>query len=179
MADNQTDDNIALDSGTYEIIQSRLLKQKNDLQNRLHRLNEARKTVFGSLETQLIANDRINTEHNCIARDIVSIGNQSLFGYNVHFGLRTSISLSDVFSVYQFQRHEDALRFEESPTGLQIIDDPVFKNDFENLYKYYQMLQSNFHNITLFCEVSKILDYQLYTNNPVSMVVAHSFEFDS
>tara|TARA_Y100001956_G_scaffold82120_1_gene101818 strand:+ start:692 stop:2041 length:1350 start_codon:yes stop_codon:yes gene_type:complete len=138
MADNQTDDNIALDSGTYEIIQSRLLKQKNDLQNRLHRLNEARKTVFGSLETQLIANDRINTEHNCIARDIVSIGNQSLFGYNVHFGLRTSISLSDVFSVYQFQRHEDALRFEESPTGLQIIDDPVFKNDFENLYKYYR-----------------------------------------
>lgn len=138
MADNQTDDNIALDSGTYEIIQSRLLKQKNDLQNRLHLLNEARKTVFGSLETQLIANDRINTENNCIARDIVSIGNQSLFGYNVHFGLRTSISLSDVFSVYQFQRHDDAFRFEESPTELQIIDDPVFKNDFENLYKYYR-----------------------------------------
>jgi len=138
MADNQTDDNIALDSGTYEIIQSRLLKQKNDLQKRLHLLNEERKKVFGSLETQLIANDRINTENNCIARDIVSIGNQSLFGYNVHFGLRTSISLSDVFSVYQFQRQDDALRFEESPTGLQLIDDPIFKNDFENLYKYYR-----------------------------------------
>ncbi|GAB5563547.1 MAG: DNA repair ATPase [Winogradskyella sp.] len=138
MADNQTDNHIALDSGTYEIIQSRLLKQKNDLQNRLHLLNEERKKVFGSLETQLIANDRINTENNCIARDIVSIGNLSLFGYNVHFGLRTSISLSDVFSVYEFERNGETLGFKESNSGLTLIDDPVFINDFENLYKYYR-----------------------------------------
>ncbi len=138
MADNQTDNHIALDSGTYEIIQSRLLKQKNDLQNRLHLLNEERKKVFGSLETQLIANDRINTENNCIARDIVSIGNLSLFGYNVHFGLRTSISLSDVFSVYEFERNGETLGFKESGSGLKLIDDPVFINDFENLYKYYR-----------------------------------------
>ncbi|NRB60695.1 MAG: DNA repair ATPase [Winogradskyella sp.] len=138
MADNQTDNHIALDSGTYEIIQSRLLKQKNDLQNRLHLLNEERKKVFGSLETQLIANDRINTENNCIARDIVSIGNLSLFGYNVHFGLRTSISLSDVFSVYEFERNGETLGFKESTSGLTLIDDPVFINDFENLYKYYR-----------------------------------------
>ncbi len=91
-----------LDSGTYEIIQSRLLKQKTDLQQRLNALNEERKKVFGSLETRLIANDRINTENNCIARDIVTIGKHSIFGYNVHFGLRTEIKLSDVFSVYEF-----------------------------------------------------------------------------
>ncbi|MGB3590882.1 MAG: DNA repair ATPase [Nonlabens sp.] len=91
-----------LDSGTYEIIQSRLLKQKNDLQQRLGALNEDRKKVFGSLETRLIANDRINTENNCVARDIVTIGKYSIFGYNVHFGLRTDIKLSDVFSIYEF-----------------------------------------------------------------------------
>ncbi|WP_245833560.1 DNA repair ATPase [Nonlabens spongiae] len=172
----------SLDSGTYEIIQSRLLKQKNDLQKRLSALNEERKKVFGSLETQLIANDRVNTEHNCIARDIVTIGKYSIFGYNVHFGLRTEITLSDVFSVYEFgngdgrgasqasssqasagsengkgnegasvapQRRSDAsqasaagsendLRFRESATGLEIINNPTFQTDFQNLYKYYR-----------------------------------------
>ncbi|AUS05468.1 hypothetical protein C1A40_08300 [Tamlana carrageenivorans] len=77
-----------LDVGTYEVIQNRLQKQKTELQQRLKKLNEGRKVVFGSLETKLITNDRINTENNCIARDIVSLGNTCLFGYNVHFGLR-------------------------------------------------------------------------------------------
>ncbi|KQC32215.1 ATPase AAA [Nonlabens sp. YIK11] len=141
MADKELKDTTQLDSGTYEIIQSRLLKQKNDLQQRLAALNDERKKVFGSLETRLIANDRVNTENNCIARDIVTIGNYSLFGYNVHFGLRTEIKLSDVFNVYEFDRDGeagDALRFRESGTKLQIIEDPIFQTDFENLYKYYR-----------------------------------------
>ncbi|MDP5077898.1 MAG: DNA repair ATPase, partial [Nonlabens sp.] len=123
------------------IIQSRLLKQKTDLQQRLAVLNDERKKVFGSLETRLIANDRINTENNCIARDIVTIGTYSIFGYNVHFGLRTEINLSDVFSIYVFDREGndgDALRFRESELGLQLITDTTFQTDFENLYKYYR-----------------------------------------
>jgi len=141
MADKETKDTTQLDSGTYEIIQSRLLKQKNDLQQRLNALNEERKKVFGSLETRLIANDRVNTENNCIARDIVTIGTYSIFGYNVHFGLRTDINLSDVFSIYEFDRDGDAgdvLRFRESGNKLQLITDPIFQTDFENLYKYYR-----------------------------------------
>ncbi len=113
-------------------------KQKTDLQQRLATLNEERKKVFGSLETQLIANDRINTENNCIARDIIALGNTCIFGYNVHFGLRTEIQLSDVFSVYEFTRDGEELSFRESETGLNIIADPVFQTDFENLYKYYR-----------------------------------------
>jgi hypothetical protein len=158
MAEKDTKQTTQLDSGTYEIIQSRLLKQKNDLQQRLSALNEARKTVFGSLETRLIANDRINTENNCIARDIVTIGKYSLFGYNVHFGLRTEVRLSDVFSVYEFgaalnptstqpEGDSDAvseenvgreLRFRESGTKLLLLENETFQRDFENLYKYYR-----------------------------------------
>ncbi|GAK92217.1 hypothetical protein JCM19298_2705 [Nonlabens ulvanivorans] len=141
MAEKDIKDTTQLDSGTYEIIQSRLLKQKNDLQQRLNGLNEERKKVFGSLETRLIANDRVNTENNCIARDIVTIGKYSIFGYNVHFGLRTEINLSDVFSIYEFDRDGvdgDALRFRESGNKLNLITDPTFQTDFENLYKYYR-----------------------------------------
>lgn len=121
-----------LDGGTYEIIQSRLQKQKQDLQERLHKLNDARKHVFGNIETKLIANDRINTENNCIARDIISLGNTSIFGYNVHFGLRTDVQLSDVFSIYEFKENH----FHQK--DLAILEHVVFMNDFTNLYKYYR-----------------------------------------
>lgn len=121
-----------LDVGTYEVIQGRLQKQKTELQSRLQKLNEERQKVFGSLETKLIANDRINTENNCIARDIVSLGNTCIFGYNVHFGLRTEISLNDVMSIYRFENNS----FEAIDTDL--LKNDVFESDFKNLYKYYR-----------------------------------------
>ena len=124
--------NQQLDGGTYEIIQNRLLKQKTDLQERLHKLNDARKHVFGTVETKLIANDRINTENNCIARDIVSLGNIAIFGYNVHFGLRTEITLSDVFSIYEFKDNHF------QPNSLDLLKNTTFLTDFTNLYKYYR-----------------------------------------
>ena len=121
-----------LEGGTYEIIQSRLQKHKTDLVERLGNLNSSRKEVFGSVETKLIANERINTENMCIARDIVALGNTCLFGYNVHFGLRTEIKLTDVFSIYTYKDE----RFQEQP--LTLINDELFLSDFQNLYKYYR-----------------------------------------
>jgi len=121
-----------LDGGTYEIIQTRLQKQKSDLQNRLKQLNDERTIVFGNVETKLIANNRINTSNNCIARDIVTIKGNSIFGYNVHFGLRTEITLNDVFSIYTY----DEDHFVEQP--LTLIEDATFLTDFKNLYKYYR-----------------------------------------
>ncbi|RZS98914.1 DNA repair ATPase [Aquimarina brevivitae] len=130
--DKTTQHTQQLDGGTYEIIQNRLDKQKNELLERLAQLNAARQEVFGSVETKLIANNRINTENNCIARDIVTIGQYCIFGYNVHFGLRTEITLADVFSIYTYK--ED--HFSTEP--LELIQDNVFINDFTNLYKYYR-----------------------------------------
>ncbi len=132
MQEENTNNNIQLDGGTYEIIQKRLQKQKGELQNRLTQLNDARKEVFGSVETKLIANNRINTENNCIARDIVTIGEYCLFGYNVHFGLRTEITLDDVFSIYTYTNDHFAIK------PLDLINDVIFIDDFTNLYKYYR-----------------------------------------
>lgn len=130
--ENTTQPNIQLDGGTYEVIQNRLSKQKEILQSKLKQLNASRTEVFGSVETKLIANNRINTENNCIARDIVTIGNTSIFGYNVHFGLRTEITLQDVFSAYRYDKdHFVSL-------SLEIINDATFQLDFTNLYKYYR-----------------------------------------
>jgi SpoVK/Ycf46/Vps4 family AAA+-type ATPase len=134
-------ENNILDGGTYEIIQGRLQAQKNDLQQRLAKLNELRKEVFGSIETKLIANNRIQTDNNCISRDIISVGDVSIFGYNVHFGLRTDIKLEDVFSVYKYDGNE----FVKQPSS--IIDDDVFLDDFQNLYKYYR--NTKFHRFLI------------------------------
>ncbi|WP_035759676.1 DNA repair ATPase [Flavobacterium tegetincola] len=122
----------ALEGGTYEIIQSRLETQKKDLIHRLNLLNDARKEVFGSVETKLIANNRIITENNCISSDIVNIGDFCLFGYNVYFGLRTEIKIEDVFSIYKYENQEFLSQ------NLDLINDETFLFDFLNLYKYYR-----------------------------------------
>ncbi|WP_079243626.1 DNA repair ATPase [Chryseobacterium indologenes] len=121
-----------LNSGTYEIIQNRLNEQKNDLVQRLQQLNESRKNIFGGVDFSLIANERISTDHSCIAKDIYSLGDLLIFGSNAHLGLQTEINISDVFSIYKINND----RFE--PQDQTLINDDVFIDEFRNLYKYYR-----------------------------------------
>ncbi|GAA0562154.1 DNA repair ATPase [Chitinophaga japonensis] len=127
-----TPDKHILDSGTYEIIRNRLNEQRLDLEQRLARLNAARKDIFNSSGFQLIANQRITTENSGVARGIMALGDLAIFAYNVHFGLREEIRLSDVFSIYKFSGDH----FEPQP--LTLIEDENFVTDFTNLYKYYR-----------------------------------------
>ena len=121
-----------LDSGTYEIIRKRLEEQRLNLAERLAKLNTTRKQIFNSTGFQLIANQRITTVNNGVARGIMAFGNRTLFGYNVHFGLRENVKLADVFSIYKFTGE----RFDPEP--LTLIEDENFNTDFTNLYKYYR-----------------------------------------
>lgn len=121
-----------LENGAYEIIRQRLTQQAEELNERLHNLNDARKGLFGALERKLLATDRISTSNHCIARDVVAIGGRCIFGYNVQLGLKSGIELADVFNVYNF--HGD--HFEDE--GLHLISDKDFETDFKNLYRYYK-----------------------------------------
>lgn len=121
-----------LEAGTYEIIRGRLRTQKDILSERLTQLNDSRKTIFSSADFSLIANQRITTENNCEARGIIALGNLCIFGYNVHFGLRSDIQLSDVFSIYKFEDNQFLIQ------PLDLINDANFVTDFKNLYKYYR-----------------------------------------
>lgn len=122
----------SLDAGTYEIIRKRLMTQKEELVSRLSQLNAERKEVFSSEDFALLANQRISTDNNCIARGIISLGDLCIFGYNVHFGLRSDIKLSDVFSIYMFQDGQFIAQ------DLSLINNTDFINDYNNLYKYYR-----------------------------------------
>ncbi|MDA3616163.1 DNA repair ATPase [Polluticaenibacter yanchengensis] len=124
--------NQTLETGTYEIIQGRLQEQMQQLVNKIQELNAARKNIFGAIETKLITNARIQTENNCISRDMVTVGEYLVFGYNVHFGLRTEIKLEDVFAIFKYENSEFVKQ------SYELIEDAVFIDDFVNLYKYYR-----------------------------------------
>lgn len=121
-----------LERGTYEIIQNRLQTHAQELRSRLDLLNEERRQVFGSIPTELISTQRITTANNCVAQDIYPLGDQFLFGYNVHMGLKTTTELSDVFGVFKFS---DGSMHEQS---LDLLQDKSFLADFNSLYKYYK-----------------------------------------
>ncbi len=135
MSEENKDQNIELESGTYEILQNRLREQGKALLKGIDNLNTERKEVFGSIETKLIGSERITTENNCEARDIFAFGkNLFLFGYNVHIGLKSETAIEDVFSLYTFDKQKHEFHSQE----LVILQNDEFLTDFFNLYKYYK-----------------------------------------
>jgi hypothetical protein len=125
----------ALGSATYEIIRQRLQTNGAALRERMKKLDARRQEVFGAIEYKLLQADRIVTSHNCIPRDMVQLGHgRFLFGFNVQFGLKKEIELSDVFAVYS--RDEEAGTFKEA--GLDVLDDKQFLVDFKRLYNVYE-----------------------------------------
>ena len=131
----QKNQEVNIEIGSYEVIRDRLRNHSTDLQERLQGLNVARKSVFGATETKLKATERISTDNNCLARDIIPIGNNYFwFGYNVHMGLKSETLINDVFSTYHFQ--EDSQNFVQCESEL--LNSEQFLVDFANLYQYYR-----------------------------------------
>ncbi|MFF4622600.1 DNA repair ATPase [Nonomuraea jabiensis] len=125
-----------LEAGTYEVLRNRLQAQAKTLTAAAEALNGARLKVFGGAELRLLGTERIRTENNCVPRDIVSLGDVMLFGYNVFIGLKPETAVADVFAVHRFSRDGDAFRFDAGK--LETLDDPAFKKDFAELYRYYK-----------------------------------------
>lgn len=121
-----------MEHGTYEVIRNRLAAAGRELRSRLEQLNAARKSVFGAIETRLLATERVTTEHHCAPRDMTPLGNRFLFGYNVHLGLKSVAEPKDVLAAYEFRDHT----FHALP--LDLIADERFHREFAELYKYYR-----------------------------------------
>ncbi|MFF2087287.1 DNA repair ATPase [Nocardia sp. NPDC058176] len=126
-----------LDGGTYEVLRTRLHEQASELARRCEELNDRRVADFGGIELSLIGTEHIRTEHNCVPRDIVAIGDgRMLFGYNVFLGLKPETEIGDVFAAHRFHRDGGEFGFTAAePDGL--LDDPRFRRDFAELYRYY------------------------------------------
>ncbi len=144
MSENTTE--IQMDSGAYEVILQRLQVQKNKILDNVALLNKERKEVFGATAFELLANLRINTANNCIAKDILALGNLCILGYNVQFGLKQDIGIADVFSIYRFDGKEFVSQ------NLLLLEQEEFMIEFKNLYKYYRNASfSRFHVKAIYC----------------------------
>ena len=96
----QTDQAVA-SGNAYELIKKRLTEQGSRLEQQTAKLNNARLQEFGSTQMQVIARTRIRTEYNCVAQDMVQVGDYLLFGYNVFMGLKRASNIKDVLSLYR------------------------------------------------------------------------------
>lgn len=136
-ADAQTESMVA-ESGGYELLKSRLATQGDALLSQAQKLNEARLAQFGRSEQHLLLRTRARTENNCVARDIVRIGDLLLFGYNVFIGLRKTTAVGDVFALYRLRDEAGAEELEAVPLAGSFLEDARFSSDFKELYAYYK-----------------------------------------
>ncbi|MBX3187145.1 MAG: DNA repair ATPase [Labilithrix sp.] len=130
----------SLEGGSYDVIRRRLLEQAAELAAKAEALNEKRKKVFGGAELALIANERVRTEHNCVARDLVSVAGHMLFGFQVFMGLKTETNVSDVFAFYKFGKGEndewDLAQVPFEGPGAFLADEGFVK-EIRETFKYY------------------------------------------
>ena len=123
----------------YDIIRDRLADQAAELRNRADTLNDKRQEIFGGTELSVAGQVVVRTEHNCVPRDIIDIGDHLLFGYNVYIGMKKSTDVEDVFSFHAFEKDGDDFEIEPMPEDHDenFLGQEEFVDDFESLYNYY------------------------------------------
>ncbi|GGZ20096.1 DNA repair ATPase [Streptomyces poonensis] len=122
-----------LDTGTYEVLRDRLTAQAAELARRAEALNARRTEEFGSARLELAGTERLHTEHACVPRDLVAVGDVLLFGHSAHPGPESATSVGDVFALHD----RDLNRLpDDAVPGL--LDDPAFVREFAALHRYYR-----------------------------------------
>lgn len=136
--DNSNVDRAVAEGGAYDIIRRRLSEQGATLKSATTALNEQRTAEFGSSEMAVMARVRVRTENNCTPRDIVQVGENLLFGYNVFIGLKKETLVSDVFALFRLEQQDGQVAMTEVPLTNSFLTDSNFSRDFEELYRYYK-----------------------------------------
>jgi len=129
-----------IEQGTYELIRARLVGHGKTLADRANKLNAERLELFGGQDLVVVGNERVRTENNCEPRDVVSVGDMLLFGYNVFIGLKTETVVGDVFTLQRFAPKGEGFEFTEVPADdpRNFLNDSRFLADFAELYQYYK-----------------------------------------
>ena len=131
-------DDAVAQGGAYEVIRKRLTAQGQTLQQSTAALNQARLEEFGGSEMSVLSRVRVRTENNCVARDIVQVGDHLLFGYNVFIGLKKETKISDVFALFDLEQTDSGFEMRSVPLEGTFLNQSAFVNDFEELYRYYK-----------------------------------------
>jgi hypothetical protein len=131
-------DKAVAEGGAYEVLHKRLQEQGLRLRQTTEALNAQRLQEFGSSQMEVVGRVRIRTENNCTARDIVQVGDNLLFGYNVFLGLKKETRVEDVFSLYRLNEQDEGYEAESVALADSFLGQSSFVNDFNELYTYYK-----------------------------------------
>ena len=132
-------DQAVAEGGAYEVLRRRLGEQGARVREIAGALNEQRVAEFGDSRLEVVGRLRIQTENNCIGRDIVPVGGLLLFGYNVFMGLKTTTRVEDVFGLYRLvEGPDDGFDVEPVDAAGGFLGDAAFTRDFAELYAYYK-----------------------------------------
>ncbi|MGO1071062.1 DNA repair ATPase [Lysobacter sp. CA199] len=133
-----TVDQAVAQGGAYEVLSKRLTDQGQRLRGLADGLNQQRLGEFGSSQMEVIGRFRIRTENNCVARDIVQVGEHLVFGYNVFMGLKKETTVADVFCLYKLVQGPEG--YDVTPVELKgsFLGIDSFAQDFRELYAYYK-----------------------------------------
>ncbi|HEY1086899.1 MAG TPA: DNA repair ATPase, partial [Archangium sp.] len=141
-----SEENASLAGGSYEVIRGRLLATAKSLGEKATALNTRRRDEFGGQDLTVLATERVRTEHNCVPRDILPVGQHLLLGFNVFMGLKQDRSVKDVFSLHAFKRGDDgSFDFAELPRSEAggFLEERAFVRDFEELFRFYKDARLN------------------------------------
>ena len=154
----QTDQAVA-SGNAYELIKKRLTEQGSRLEQQTAKLNHARLQEFGSTQMQVIARTRIRTEYNCVAQDMVQVGDYLLFGYNVFMGLKRASNIKDVLSLYRLidpankngdnNNSENVVDTDNSATTANTESTADNSNSSEHTEQEYQLEEVDLKNTFL------------------------------
>lgn len=125
-------------SATFDLLRKRLAAAAETLRAKSDALNAKRISTFGRIEPKLLARLSARTEHNCVARDIVRVGELLLFGYEVTLGLKKETKVEDVFCLYRLADGAEGPELQTVPIAGSFLDEQRFVADFRELYTYYK-----------------------------------------
>jgi hypothetical protein len=137
VADSSVDRAVA-EGGAYEVLRRRLGEQGARLREVADALNGRRVAEFGDSRLEVVGRLRIQTENNCVGRDIVPVGGLLLFGYNVFMGLKTTTRVEDVFGLFRLVEGPEGWGVEAVDPAGSFLGDAAFARDFAELYAYYK-----------------------------------------
>lgn len=131
-----------IEQGAYELLRSRLEGQASELKKRVDALNTKRSELFGGRDITVLGTERIRTENNCFAQDMVAVNGLLLFGYNAQMGMKT-LTPADMLCLHRFEMGEGTFDFPPLPKedGRNFLEDPKFQSHFAEMVKYLKTLR--------------------------------------
>lgn len=126
----------ARDDGAYGVLARRMAEAAKELARRAEELNTHRTETFGGSCLTLSATPRLGSPRPRAVRDLVQVGGLLLAGGAPPPGTDGDPGVEDVLTLHR--RHGDDLEAVSGDAVPGLLDDPRFRQDFGELYRYYR-----------------------------------------